>query len=241
MRYCFAVILALSALILAACSTGPSAPPTDMPFQTTPMVVTPTPVQGSDSAYPYPAPPVQNNPNPAYPAPEPTGDPQGRSLSALSALAFAQSAAQASFDPNARLYVIMPSQVMLTNLGSPPALPGWFYKFKVEGTAREYIIQVVNDQASGSSEAEAMEPTQPLELPINLDQVKLDSDQVYASFAEKAPSLGLTVSDPKSYDLELVNLEGKGGPIWSVVDPGTLTWLYSVNATTGEEVPNPHS
>ncbi|WP_129629191.1 hypothetical protein [Candidatus Oscillochloris fontis] len=120
-------------------------------------------------------------------------------------------------------------------------MSGWFFKFKVEGTSREFYVQVIDGQVSGTTEAEPVVPTIPQELPIDMALVQVTSDQVFARFLEKAPALGLTVSDPTSYDLELVHLEGKSNPIWSVVDPTTLVWLYSLDANTGEEVPNPRS
>jgi hypothetical protein len=161
-------------------------------------------------------------------------------MTVIDSLPGAQSAAKERFDPNAKLYAVLPSHAMILNLNSPPVLPGWFYKFKAEGSPREFIVQIVNGQISGTNEIEPIEPSKPLELPIDLAAVKITSDQVFASFQQKAPSLGLKVDDPKMYDLELVNLEGAGGPIWSVFDPTTYKWIYSVNATSGEEVPNPH-
>jgi hypothetical protein len=239
-RYRYGVALALSALILSACSS-PQAQPTEMPFQTTPMVVTPSPAQGNTDAYPYPypAPSVQAVADPAYPGPEGPVDTTGRAVQALAALPLALSDAQANFNPDAKLYAILPSQVMIINLGSPPVLPGWYYKFKVDGSPREYIVQVVNDVVTGTQEVEPIQPPDPPELEIDPATVTVDSDQVFASFAEKAPSLGITVDDPKGYDLELVNLEGGLGPVWSVFDPATQRWLYSVSGTSGAEVENP--
>jgi hypothetical protein len=242
-RHSYGAALALSCLILAACSAGQPAQPTVMPFQTTPMPVTPAPAGSypapGTSGYPAPEQAVTTGTSEAYPAPETLIDPQGRSISALSALPIALEDAKTQFDPNATLYAIIPSQVMISNLGFPPVLPGWFYKFKAEGSAREYIVQVVNDVVTGTREIESIQPPTPLELAIDPATVKFDSDKVFASFKEKAPSLGLTVDDPKAYDLELVNLEGKGGPIWSVFDPATQKWLYSLSATSGSEVGNP--
>lgn len=235
--YRYGVALALSALILSACSSPQQN--SEMPFQTTPMVVTPSPAQGNTDAYPYPAPSVQAEPAPAYPGPEGPVDTTGRAVQALAALPIALGDAQANFNPDAKLYAIAPSQVMILNLGSPPVLPGWFYKFKVDGSPREYIVQVVNDQVTGTREIEPIQPPSPLELEIDPAAVTVDSDQVFASFTEKAPSLGITVDDPKTYDLELVNLEGGAGPVWSVFDPATQRWLYAVSATSGAEVENP--
>jgi hypothetical protein len=62
---------------------------------------------------------------------------------------------------------------------------------------------------------------------------------VFEQFKSVAAQRSLP-TDPAAYDFELVNLEGKGGPTWSIIDPTTKMWLYSVNATNGNEVPNPH-
>ncbi len=235
--------LLLSALLLSGCSGGPQAQTTPtMPYQVTPVVVTVTPVSAaSDTTGAYPAPSyAPATVNPAYPAPVGPTDPQGRSVMVLDSLAVAQNVAKDRFNPNAQLYAVLPSRPMIRNLSSPPVLPGWFFKFKVAGSPREFIIQTVNGQISGTTEIELVEPLKPAELPIDVTTVKITSDQVFDSFKQKAPSLGLKVDDPKSYDLELVNLEGANGPIWSVFDPTTFAWIYSVNATSGAEVPNPH-
>ncbi len=237
----------LSGALIAGCSGKPQATPT-MPYQVTPIVVTPTlgsyPPAGTTSTTnttgTYPTPPVQVTANPAYPAPIDTSDPQGRSKSAIESLSVAQNIAKEQFDPNAKLYAIDPSQVTIRNLGSMPTRPGWFYRFKVAGAPREFYVQVVNGEVSGTTPTEPIAQTKPLELPIDLATVKLTSDQVFAKFQQKAPDLGLKVTDPRTYDLELVNLEGVGAPVWSVYDPATYKWLYAVNATTGDEVPNPH-
>jgi hypothetical protein len=160
-------------------------------------------------------------------------------LGVLDSLPIAQNVAKERFDPTAKLYAVIPSRPMIINLNSPPVPPGWFYKFKVDGNPREFVIQIVNGQISGTNEIEPIEQTKPAEQPIDPAAIKITSDQVFTSFQQKAPSLGLTVSDPKSYDLELVNLQGSSGPIWSVFDPTTYKWLYAVSATSGEEVPNP--
>lgn len=223
------LLIILLLLLLTACSTAPSS--ADLPYQVTPIVVTP-----DVSGYPYPS-----NSTEPYPVPTSTTSPFGRSVSVADSLATAQEAVAQSFNPAAKLYGVVPSQIMLRNIGSPPVVSGWFFKFKVEGTVREFYVQVIDGQVSGTTEAEPVVQIQPQELPIDMALVQVTSEQVFARFLEKAPILGLTITDPTSYDLELVHLEGKSHPIWSVVDPTTFTWLYSLDASTGEEVPNPHS
>jgi hypothetical protein len=240
--------IVLAALALASCSTAPQEPESSaMPFEVTPEVVTPGAYpfgssSSDSSAYPAPAPAV-TEPDNGYPAPAEAnqGDPYGREMTALDSLTVAQEISRNQFSPEAQLYAIVPSRIMIMNLGSPPVVSGWFYKFKVPGSSRELMVQVVDGKISGTTEVELLEPATPAELPLDLDQIKIDSDQVFASFVEKAPSLGLTVTEPKRYDLELVFLEGQNEPVWSVVDPTTLEWLYTISATTGQEAPNPRS
>lgn len=238
--YRLRVAMLFAVFILTACS---SSQPPALPYQVTPVAATPDYAASGGTAYPYPYPmvPFSMTPQPAYPAPAQSSSPHGRATSVADSLLVAEAIAVGSFNPNVKLYAVVPSQIMLRNIGSPPVLPGWFFKFKVEGAAREFFVQVVDGQASGTTEAEPVEQPNPQELPIDMTLVKITSDQVLASFLQKAPSLGLTVDDPLTYDLELVSLQGRNGPIWSVVDPMTFKWLYSVNATTGEEVSDPRS
>jgi hypothetical protein len=247
MRFRHLASLALAGALLAACSQTPAPEQT---FQVTPVPATPgslpfvvTPEPG---AYPSPGAAPGGYPAPggatsAYPAPTVAApsDATGRAQTALEALPLAQQAAREQFSPEATLYSIIPSQVMLRNLSGPPVLPGWFFKFRTAGSPREFIVQVVNGQLSGAIEIEPIEQPTPLEQAIPLDRVTVDSDDVFTTFQERAPSLNITVEDPKRFDLELVNLEGSSAPVWSVFDPMTETWIFSVDATTGEEVGNP--
>lgn len=226
--------LILGALLLTACTSQAPATPQ---YVTTPVPA--TPVVAAPSGQPgYPVPAAESS---AYPGPS-TGasaaatSSDGRSQSALASYPVAEAAAKKNFDPKAQLNAINPSQIMLGNLGGPPVLPGWFYTFKVPGARRQFIVQVVDGTVTGTTLAEPIEDPKPIERPINVADVKVDSNQVFDTF--KAAMAKQNVStDNKRYDYELVNLEGTDGPAWSVVDASTQKWLFSVNATTGAEIP----
>lgn len=208
-------------------------------FTTTPVPATPA-IEQHPAGYPAATPATESQTG--YPT---SGEHQqrsrdGRSQSALTSYRVALDIAVREFDPAARLYAIVPSRIMLANLGGPPVMPGWFYRFKVPGQQRQFIVHIVDGQATGTTLAEPIEEPVPREQPIDLQRVTLDSDQVFAAFAEFAKQRNLPLENV-IYDLELVQLEGSRGPVWSVVDPRSQTWLYSIDATTGEQVANPHS
>lgn len=193
-----------------------------------------------DEAYPYPAPtPLP----PFYPYPEPPdlpeleGSREGRSLTALEASEIAADYARSEYDPDAQFFMVIPSSVMLRNLGSPPVAPGWFFKFKTdEESLGEFIVQVTDETISGSTNVAALVALDPLELPVDRDEVTVDSNDVFAQFDEVAAEREIPTSREKLYDLELVYLANADEPVWSVVDPETLEWLYTISAITGEEV-----
>jgi len=186
------------------------------------------------SLYPAPSDVAQST----YPVPS-AHSVDGRSQSALTSYKIALAEAKANFDPSAQLYAVVPSQIMIGNLGGPPVLPGWFFRFKKDDGPREFIVQVVDTVITGTTLAESVEQPTPRELPVDVAQIKFDSPQVFEQFKTVAVQRNLPI-DPAVYDFELVNLEGKGTPIWSIVDPITRNWLYSMDAVSGNEVPNPH-
>jgi hypothetical protein len=228
-------------VLLAACGTGEQEATPEVEgttFVTTPQAESgdteffETPTARADATYPSP---VRPTIDPAYPVPD-VGTETGRSLTALEAHEIALEVAQQQFAPDAELYVVIPSSVMLRNLGYPPVPPGWFFKYKRSpDELSEFIVQVVDDGISGSNRVAPIVPLEPLELPIDVSQVNLDSDDVFAQFEEVAEERGIPTEDVV-YDLELVYLENSDEPVWSVVDPETLTWLYTISAVTGEEV-----
>ena len=242
-----ALYLLIAAFLLSACNTAPET--SEPRFVATPVVGTPDFLKPTEQASAYPA-PAESQAD-VYPAPGATADAQGypgpgetaastdgRSESALTSFKYAEKVAKEDFDAGAVLYAIQPSTIMLGNLGNPPVLPGWFYKFKVEGTRREYIVQIIDATVTGTTLAEAAMDTGLAELPIDVSQIKIDSTQVMEQFVKAAPENNWK-TEGVIYDFELINLEGKG-PVWSVVDPSTSQWLYSVSALNGNVVENPH-
>ncbi len=224
----------LSFLLITACTAATEPPSPAARFSTTAVVGTPEVPNAQSSSYPAPSDVAQST----YPVPS-MHSVDGRSQSALTSYKIALDEAKAKFDPAAQLYAVAPSHVMIGNLGGPPVLPGWFFRFKKDDGPREFIVQVVDTVITGTTLAESIEPPTPRELPIDVAQVKLDSPQVFEQFKTVVAQRSLP-TDPAAYDFELVNLEGKGTPIWSIIDPTTSNWLYSVDAISGNEVPNPH-
>ncbi|HSH83123.1 MAG TPA: hypothetical protein VLA19_31705 [Herpetosiphonaceae bacterium] len=223
-------------LVLPACTTTPA--PAQQSIVVTPEPGAPVFTPPDQNAADYPAPAQTDD---AYPGPQATvvSSSDGRSQSVLQSYEPAHQLARTQLGPEAQLYGVVPSTIVIGNLGGPPVVPGWFYKFKRQGSRREFIVQVVDGQVTGSTTAESIEEPTPAELPIDLSQIKIDSDQVFALFTERAPELGITPGDAV-YDLELVSLAGKNGPTWSVVDPTTKKWVFSVNAESGEPAADPH-
>lgn len=238
------------ALLLAGC--GPN--PQDRPFQATLAPATAAPIETPEGA--YPAPQTLPTPDGVYPAPAdvsaypdpnaqaPTAGPadpafEGRDQTALESYKAALEYAEQEFGP-VRFYAILPSHIMLQNFGNPPVEPGWFYKFQSEGDPAFHFVQVVDGLVLG---ARSLTPLgeEEVQEPIDMDRVTIDSPEVFERFRQRAPELGITIDERLTYDLELVQLPGSPAPVWSVVTPDTRQWLYSLNAVTGEEVPNPRS
>jgi hypothetical protein len=190
-----------------------------------------------DSGYPSSVPSTPGL-DPAYPAPPPQHTVDGRALTTFDAYDLVEDIALEEFHPEAYLSAIVPSRIMLTNLGNPPVLPGWFYRFRRPESRREFIIQVVDDVVTGSTLTESAMDVSPPELPLVVDDLVIDSNEVLEMFEAVAAERGIL--EELIYDLELVDLEGGKGPTWSVVHPTTREWLYSINALTGEEAPNPY-
>jgi hypothetical protein len=231
MRYVTAQIVVISGfflLLLSACNNDatPTASFNVTPAPGLPKFDIPTIAPG---AYPIPASSASKG----------SASRDGRGQSAVSSLKSAQAIALSKFSSDAQLYAIVPSTIMIGNLGGLPVLPGWFFKFKVAGSRREFYVQVIDGAINGTTLAESMADTKPEELPIDVFSLKLDSPQVFDQFLKIAAQRGIKI-EGIVYDLELINPKGGSGPVWSIVDPITLTWLYSLNAVTGAEVSDPH-
>lgn len=225
-------------LLIGACGAAPETP--DLEFSATPVEGGAPQFLATSDGYPIAgldAPVVDGYPGPAGTVVGQSAD--GRSQTALSAYEIALGVALAEFAPDAYLHTIAPSNIMLSNLGNPPVLPGWFFIFKRPDSRRELIVQVVDSIVTGTTLTESVSDIQPTPLPIDMSQVVLDSDDVFELFNEVGSSRGL-VQEGVPYDLELIYLTGSDTPVWSVVDPFTQQWVISFSAVTGEEVPNPY-
>ena len=226
-------IISFFFFFLVACGAASETP--DLEFSTTPEQGAP---QFLETPEGYPVPIVVEPATEGYPIAAGTVEGQtedGRSQTALAAYQLALSVALDEFSPDAYLHTIAPSHIMLSNLGNPPVLPGWFFVFKRPESRRELIVQVVDNIVTGTTLTESVSDIQPVPLPVDITQVILDSDDVLARFNE---DVGRQEGIP--YDLELIYLTGSEAPIWSVVDPFTQQWVVSFNAITGEEAPNPY-
>ncbi len=233
-------ILPFIFLVIFSVACGAAEPP-DLPFSTTPEQGGAPQFLNNPEGYPAAAVP-EGETSQGYPSPASTIEGQtvdGRGQTAVAAYDLALSVAQTEFSPDAYLHTIAPSNIMLSNLGNPPVLPGWFYIFKMPDSRRELIVQVVDTFVTGTTLTESISDIQPAPLPIDMNQIVLDSDEVVARFNEVGGSRGL-VQAGVPYDLELIYLTGSSAPVWSVVDPFTQQWVISFDAVTGEEVPNPY-
>ena len=206
----------------------------------TPEAAYPTADEGDGRSVPsesgYPAPPTVQESDLAYPPPTPQHTVDGRAWTAIEAYQLVEAIAKEEFHEDAYLSAVVPSRIMITNLGNPPVLPGWFYRFRRPESRREFIVQVVDDVVVGSTLTESAMDVTPAELPLNLADMQLDSDQVLDMFQSVVVEQG--VLEDIVYDLELVDLGS--GPTWSVVHPVTREWLFSVSAISGEEVLSPY-
>ncbi len=240
--------LGLITLICTGCTNANNAP--NQTYVVTPEVATsPMPGFSSPSSTGYPNPgsypvPTIDQVLPGYPEPSTPNIPvstDGRSQTALQSYAFALKTAQEYFSPQANLRAILPSRAMLNNLGNPPVPLGWFYMFRAPDQGADFFVQIVDGEVSGTEKLIPLEFEQPLQMPIDVSQVRIDSDKALEIFRQNAPAKGITVLDGVAYDLELVLLEDQNQPVWSVVAPESGLWIYSINAVTGEELANPRS
>ena len=175
-----------------------------------------------------------------YPSPAvQTGSLDGRSQSAFTSYEQAVAIAREEFHPEAYLASIMPSQLMLRNLGNPPVLPGWFFNFRKPDSRREFLIQFVDGVPTGSTLTEAMLPPGKTPQPIDVTALAFDSPTMLEQFELFARDNGLW-RESYVWDYELINFVGGANAVWSVYDPATGSVVYSMDANTGQQVANPH-
>ncbi len=138
----------------------------------------------------------------------------GRSQSAMAGLPVATELAL-QWSPDAYFLGIQPSFIMERNIPYMPSEAGWFYRFGRPADALEFYVQVADGEASGTTEAEAVqvEVVKPPTLDPSL--VKLDSDaakQVYLNSISGQPPRDSELDYALSMDTDL------GKPIWWIYD-----------------------
>ncbi len=237
-------VIIIGTILLAGCSSVISQDEQRLDF-----VVTPEPDGqpdfltiniSSDEQIGYPAQSgISALDNTGYPAPVSEYSKNGRSQTAIQSYNLVHPVALEQFHADAYLATISPSHIMLTNLGNPPVLPGWFFKFRKPNSKREFIIHVVDNVITGTTLTESAMDIGYTEQPIDMSQIVLDSPDIFEQFQQVGSERDIW-SEALAYDLELVYLDGMSNPVWSIIDPITQEWLFSVDAVTGEEVDNPY-
>jgi hypothetical protein len=164
---------------------------------------------------------------------------------AFSAIKVAEERAK-KWKPGAKLLQIPRLRQMETNLGIPMGPSGWFFSFKdpTDGSAVEFYVEVIDNVAVGTNEVQFLyggvkEPY--ILVPIDLSKKLLDSDAVYDIFMKNGADAYLKGRGKVELDFQLVQIEGRGNPVWSVFDTkdGNLPPLINVDAVTGKIVEDP--
>lgn len=167
----------------------------------------------------------------------------GRSATALSAFEIAEAEAL-QWNQEAILVSVPMTRLMEANLGLPGHIPGWFFMFMVPGSPLEYYVNVYSGKMSGATEAQPVliKDLPYTYLPLDLDSVKLDSDDAIQGWLARGGNEYLTDRPDSQLDFRLVHLEGQEHAVWSIFDFSTGTaplHLFSIDATTGQEVSDP--
>lgn len=190
-------------------------------------------------------------PTPSTPNPITTQPIQGQSIddgrgeTAFDAYLVAEVEAK-NWDEEALLFQIPVTQIMESNLGIPPGIPGWFFMFKVPDSPLEYYVKVVNGKVAGTTEAQPIliEDLPYQYLPIDINKLSLNSDDVLRLFTENGGREYVNSHPELQLDYRLVHINGQEHPIWSLFEVSNLnqpTALFHVDAITGEIVADPFS
>lgn len=168
----------------------------------------------------------------------------GRGETALTAYPIAEAEAK-RWNKDALLYQIPVNKIMEINLGIPPGIPGWFFMFKVPNSPVEYYIKIVKGHVFGTTEAQPiLVQALPYELlPIDVDQLRLDSDDVLMFFMESGGTEYMSAHPEWQIDYRLVHLKGQPHPVWSLFDVSNVDSppLFNVDSVTGHPVGDPFS
>jgi hypothetical protein len=159
----------------------------------------------------------------------------GRSRTARESYPVAREAAIA-WDEEAQLYGVVPFTSIERALAIPLADTGlsWFFRFGVEGSDAEYIVEVRHGEVIGKNELRLpsyIEP--PLEdlKPLGKTWPVVDSTEVLEVYLDHNAQL------PWVVDYRLVQPTDQGQPIWTLYDANNLAEpLILVDAITGRAI-----
>ncbi len=165
--------------------------------------------------------------------------PGDRGLSALESYQAARSAAR-KWNPQGMWYGIVPTAIMESNLGIPSMGRGWFFQFGLGDSTVEYYVFVDHGEVGGSTEAQPIliEPLPYEYLPLDVEQIKVDSPQVLRIYRANGGEAKLQGN--VQLDYRLVHVKGTPNPVWSLFDVSDLNnALIHVDARTGQVTDDP--
>lgn len=166
----------------------------------------------------------------------------GRGETALAAYPIAEAEAK-RWNSEALLYQIPINRIMEINLGIPAGIPGWFFMFKTPDSPVEFYVKVVEGRVFGMTEAQPILVQElPYKLlPIDVDKLALDSDDVLRLFIESGGAKYAVTHPEWQIDYRLVYLEGLPNPVWSLFDVSNINNppLFNVDGVTGKFVEDP--
>ena len=130
-----------------------------------------------------------------------------RSETAFKALDVAGAEAEL-WNRDAILVSVPMTRLMEANLGLTGHIPGWFFMFMVPGSPLEYYVKVNSGKVSGAIEAQPIliEDLPYTYLPIDLDSVKLDSDDAIHAWLARGGNEYITDHPDSPLDFRLVHL-----------------------------------
>jgi len=144
---------------------------------------------------------------------------------------------------DAILFAIMPSYAMAQNLAADFGdEPGWVFKFGRPEGRMEFFVHVARGEIRSLLQAHPVyfEPP-PKSLPIDMEDIDLDSPQVLEAFADAGGLEYLAQHPDARLDYELLHLAGTPNPVWTLWDHNTGLALLHLDAVTGQRTEDPHA
>lgn len=164
----------------------------------------------------------------------------GRDLTAKESYPPAQAEAIA-WHHDAILYAIMPSYVMAENLAADFGdKPGWVFKFGRPEGRMEFFVHVARGEIRSLLQAHPVyfEPP-PKSLPIDMEDMNLDSPQVLEAFLRHGGDDYLAQHPSPRLDYQLMHPPAIPNPVWSLFDYPNEDAVFHVDAVTGQPVCDP--